>query len=60
MPMACGAITVKPTSRQASMSEGYLIQVVPVIALGGIYWISGFEFAVIMGLAMVVGALNSP
>lgn len=38
--------------------EPYLIQALPVITLAVVYAISGFEIAVVMGLAIIAGGVN--
>lgn len=39
--------------------EPYLIQTIPIATLGLIYAAAGFEFAVVMGLGMIAGGVNT-
>jgi len=40
--------------------EGYIIQILPIAILALIYAVSGFEFAVVMGLAMIAAGVHEP
>lgn len=39
--------------------EPYVIQTVPIVVLGAIYGLLGFELAVVMGLGMIAGTLGT-
>jgi hypothetical protein len=39
--------------------EPYAIQVIPIVTLGVIYGLLGFELAVVMGLGMIAGTMGT-